>query len=309
MKKNFVLSLTFFSLALLTFFAACSGKESPKENKTETVIETPMPGPAWPALALLKTGEHPLWFELGPDGPSHIESPAAASLTPFSPWPQGRNVTGMQVWDNFIVMAVNRFGFLVLGAASEPKEAVLYQAADSALWDSYTTESFFVWDDKPAVLIYRNDFFSGLSAPPPASQVYVLSKTSPVPLAATVPALSMLLPSREAEVLRRRNDGFWYYRVKEKTKAQNDTFYYRTGDLSTDGTRISVTDWRNSDQREANPSGADDGNIYFSLPVLPDGFIYSGVSRLGGVLAASWEEQLDAGIGAAGFMVMALDAH
>ena len=42
----------------------------------------------------------------------------------------------------------------------------------------------------------------------------------------------------------------------------------------------------------------------FSLPPLPEGFIYTGIAVLGKVIAASWEEQQEAGIGAAGFMVI-----
>jgi len=49
------------------------------------------------------------------------------------------------------------------------------------------------------------------------------------------------------------------------------------------------------DEREANP---------FSLSALPEGFVYTGVAVLGNVLIASWEEQQEAGVGAAGFMVV-----
>jgi len=45
----------------------------------------------------------------------------------------------------------------------------------------------------------------------------------------------------------------------------------------------------------------------FSLSALPDGFVYTGAALLGKVIVASWEEQLEAGIGAAGFMLMALE--
>jgi hypothetical protein len=43
----------------------------------------------------------------------------------------------------------------------------------------------------------------------------------------------------------------------------------------------------------------------FSLPALPQGFVYTGVGPAGGsALIASWEEQQDLGIGAAGFMLI-----
>ena len=44
----------------------------------------------------------------------------------------------------------------------------------------------------------------------------------------------------------------------------------------------------------------------FSLPALPAGFAYTGIALLGNVLAAVWEEQQEAGIGAAGFMLVKL---
>jgi hypothetical protein len=215
----------------------------------------------------------------------------------------------MKVWDTFIVMVVNRDGFLVLGAGLEETDMLLYRVADSVLWDPYTIESFFLWEDKPSVLLYRNDFFSEPSAPPPVSPVYALSESSSVPLPVSIPALESFLPPWEVEVLRRGLDGFWYYRVKEKGRAQNETAFFRTADLTEEGIRVSVGEWRNSEPRDSSSpdEGVDLGP--YPLPALPEGFVYSGLAILGNVLAASWEEQLDAGIGAAGFMVMALGAN
>jgi len=379
-------------LALL-LVAACSGKQAVQSGEAgakPAAQEQINPGPAWPAVALLQTGDNPLWFELRPAGPSLIDSPAAASLTPFTPWPYARFVSGMMVWDGFLVMAINRDGFLVLGSTDDSAAAMLYRAPAGGLWDSYTAESLFLWKDKPAVLLYRNDFFAEPAAPSPKPQVYTLDSSSPVPLGAAVPALESF-PSDgpwEAETVQRGPDGFWYYRMKEKGLAQNETAYFRTANLGEIGTKISVGEWRNSDLpegpekappvlltvlRNAQPEldhvqggagrffviravstdfeGArffgsvkvsaltetensqllygycrqtpeplalailgDGRGLYsfgpvgklesFSLPALPDGFAYTGVALLGDVLAASWEEQQEAGIGAAGFMVM-----
>jgi len=43
-----------------------------------------------------------------------------------------------------------------------------------------------------------------------------------------------------------------------------------------------------------------------SLPALPEGFIYTGIAMISGVIFASWEEQEDYSIGAAGFMVISI---
>jgi hypothetical protein len=45
----------------------------------------------------------------------------------------------------------------------------------------------------------------------------------------------------------------------------------------------------------------------FSLPALPDGCLYTGIALVENAIVASWEEQREAGIGAAGFMVMGHD--
>lgn len=402
-------SAFFFLLAFwgLFFGSACSEKEEANTPEVPRAREAEHKGPAWPALALLKTGENPLWFELGPDGPALIESPASASLAPYVPWPRARFVTGMRLWRDFLVMAVNRYGFLALGAeakvsgadAAGPETAgtVLYQSADRARWDPYTTESLFSWEGRPAALLYRNDFFSEPSALPSRPQVFVLDESSAVPLPASVPALENFPPggSWETEEVRRGGDGFWYYRMKEKGRTQNETSYFRAGSLTEEGEKISAAEWRNSGNpegpektpprvavlleaaaelrrgsvpvarllspdfegqrlftaagtpgpasvtsstdenaavlyaysRETPPplavavfpdgaglfsrgtdtQGARSGAEPFSLPALPQGFVYSGIALLGNVLLASWEEQRDAAVGAAGFMVVNVD--
>ena len=304
-------------LLLIPFLAlACSAKGANIESNAETADDwQEYANLPWPALARLKTGENPIWFEFGQDGPNLIESASAASLTPYVPWPHAKYVTAMAVWNGFLVMAVNRDGFLVLvpsGALSqsETTELILYRSAEENLWDPYTAESFFIWEDKPAVLLYRNDFFGELTAPAPDPRVYTLDFSSPVPVGAYVPALE-IFPSNggswETELLRRGPDGLWYYRMKEKGQARNATAYFRTADLNVEGERISFGEWMNSDPQ--SPLAAygeapenDPGN--FSLPALDEGFVYTGAAVIGNVVVASWEEQQEAGVGAAGFMVV-----
>ena len=42
----------------------------------------------------------------------------------------------------------------------------------------------------------------------------------------------------------------------------------------------------------------------FSLPALPEGFVYTGIGMIANTVFASWEEQEGYSIGAAGFMVI-----
>jgi len=390
-----------FPLLLLIPFLAvgCNKKDNAGSGITEiSDEEQEYASLPWPALARLRAGENPIWFEFGQDGPCLIDSVAAASLAPYVPWPHARYATAMAVWNGFIVMAVNRDGFLIFGPAGESPDAtelLLCRSAADDLWDPYTTESFFFWEGMPAVLLYRNDFFGELTAPTPDPQVYTLDFFSPVPVGAFVPALE-IFPSGgswETELLRRGPDGLWYYRMKEKAQGRHTTAYFRTADLNVEGKKISLGEWMNSDRGEApeniprnlafllesvfkffpgtksqlkavspdfegqrvftigSTNGISDGisdgasaiaenttllyaycqnapeslalailpggtgftltgdereAVPFSLPVMPQGFVYTGVAVLGNVLIASWEEQREAGVGAAGFIVMAM---
>jgi len=381
-------------LALL-LAAACTGKDVARDGVHEDAHEGGTgpgpaareqinPGPAWPALTLLETGGNPLWFELSSGSPSLIDSPAQASLAPFAPWPNARYVAGMEVWNNYLVMAVNRVGFIILGPAAKDSNVIMYSAASGGLWEPYTTESFFIWEDKPSALLYRNDFFADLNAPSPRPQVYALDPSSPIPVGVHISALENFPPGRswETEAVRRASDGYWYYRMKEKGEAQNETAYFCTRDLKQNGDKISFGEWMNSNKPESpenapaylasvlnNASKMDPGEIAqvkvispdfdsprffgsagssagtenpallyafcresdslalailpggrglysagrdaeikpFSLPALPEGFVYTGAALIGSVLVVSWEEQQEAGIGAAGFLVVNTD--
>ena len=424
MRQKRALHLFIFRFAVVfvsVLFVSCFGEKpaSEKENfsgANSSVNKAALSpsGAMWYALALLDTGENPLWFEFGPSGPVLVESPQAASLVPYIPWPHARHAAGMLVWDDFLVFAINRYGFLAMelqgNASGKNTEALLYRVADSNYWDPYTVESFFIWKNKPAALLYRNDFFTEPVASSPRPQVYVLDKYSPVPMGTVIPALEVF-PSGEdweTELLRRGADGFWYYRMKEKGQEENGHAYFRAMDLEGKGEKVSSEEWRNSALPETpkdlqdpeNPldtgmpphlsavldnamlvlglkeiptlqlispdfegrkniksaaamghalgvalggnseaelsslmlgyssktdsvafailpdgrglysfgeytSGKKADAFFFSLPALPEGFVYTGVGLLGNILVASWEEQQEAGIGAAGIMVLA----
>ena len=266
----------FFPVAVQLFFAlvfntTCRGKDLSPASASGEIPGLEYSAPAWPVLALLKTGENPLWFELGAEGPRLIESPAAASLSPFAPWPNARYLTGILPADGILAMAVNRGGFLALGAVDPGKNpdaanAVLYQIPDEGLWDPYTTESFFIFKGNPSVLLYRNDFFIEPAVPPIEHQIYSLDPQSPVPLSVIVPALDFG-GGKEVELLRRGPDGFWYFRARSGPGALSDAFsdalsnafsgveYFRIRDLSInkdegEAEKVSVGDWRNSSRPE-----------------------------------------------------------
>jgi len=369
----------------LVLLAACSAAEP----RPEAAVPGPVPA-AWPALALVETGDVPLWFELAPGGPELIHSPESASLEPFVPWPHARFAVDMLAWEDTLVMAVNLDGFLVMGPAEvDPGSAhnanlLLRRVSSGGHWAPYTVGSLFFWRGTPAALLYRNDFFAELYPVSPQPQVFALDASSPVPLGAEIPALSGAPPdgSWEAESLRQGPSGYWYYRVRERGGQRNQTSYFRARSLEGEGERISLAQWRNSEiplgpQRippvlaamidgisSLNPGGGEGGpalrlqvvspefegprvfssappafdgeplprlygffregqkplallvfpdgrGLYsrgaearpFSLPPLPQGFVYTGIAAVGDSVVALWEEQDGAGIGAAGFML------
>jgi hypothetical protein len=242
--------LLVFLLAFLAAFltGACipsrSGGEAPP-------AQTGLPQSAWETLAVLETGEYPLWFEFAETGPALINSPGEASLSPYLPWPQARYAAGLLDWNGRLVLALNREGFLII-EAGEDGRAYLRRAAAPGLWGPYTAGKPFLWDGKPGVLLYRNDFFSETQAPPPNPRVFFLEEGRPEPYGVEPPALEVFPAASgwEVDSLAPGPDGFWYYRGKTPPDKQypgkTPGEYYRSPDLSLPGEKISLGLWRNS---------------------------------------------------------------
>jgi hypothetical protein len=158
-------------------------------------------------------------------------------------------------WDGRIVLAINREGFLIVEAENDGR-AYLRRVAAPGLWDLYTAGKPFIWDGKPGVLVYRNDFFSETSAPPPNPRVFFLEENGPEPYGVEVPALEIFsaaqgaAPGWEVDSLAPGPDGFWYYRgtppPDKQYPGKPPAEYYRSPDLSLPGEKISLGAWRNS---------------------------------------------------------------
>jgi hypothetical protein len=206
--------------ALFCLCAACSRPQAGPQAETET------PEPAYPApdklFAIVKPGDAPIWFELGAEGPVHIPSPEAAGRVPYQPWTAARFIAGMNLGSGRMVMAVNRYGFLVW--AAQNGEAALYRLPEPA-WDGLTVTALFryapgggdagndsgAWD---AALLYRDDVFSGAGGGPPGDRVRALPLGGFKAETLDIPAFS-LLPGSEGwdiESLRQGQDGAWYFR-------------------------------------------------------------------------------------------------
>jgi hypothetical protein len=203
-------------------------------------------------LAVLKTGGYPLWFEFAETGPALITSPAEASLSPYLPWPQARHATGLLDWNGRLVLAINREGFLIIETEADGQSCYLRRAASPGLWDPYTAGKPFVWNGRPGVLLYRNDFFSETQAPPPNPRLFFLDEGRAEPYGVDAAALEAFPAASgwEVDSLAPGPEGFWYYRATPPPDKQypgrTPDEYYRSPDLSLPGEKISLGLWQNS---------------------------------------------------------------
>jgi hypothetical protein len=271
MNKKACLLPALFSLPVLFVFAV-----SCKPRETEAAVPGPEAG--LHPTALLETGENPLWFELSAEGPRLIDAPGNASLVPFVPWTAARHITGiLPDKSGGLAMAVNRGGFLLTGTYV-PELTALY-SIEAPYWNDYTVISFFLFNEDPAVLLSRDDFFVEPSVPVPVSRVW-----SP----AGNPAKGRLVEIKagafadffpgdgwDIDALHPGNDGYWYYRAALKAGKMPRYHYFRTSSLAGKGEEIAVSRFRGAAGPEtpdaAPPPLADILRAVFSRAVSDTG--------------------------------------
>ncbi|MDR2484910.1 MAG: hypothetical protein LBD55_05905 [Treponema sp.] len=226
--------------------------QPPPQAATPEAISAPSLG--MPPLAIIKSGDNPLWFELGPEkagtqGPFLINNPDEASLIPFEPWPLARFITGMVIQEDRLIMGMNREGFLIAMPWKDGGIA-LYRITDAAYWGNYTIGSLFLFEGNPAALLYRNVFFVDPLADPPAPRFFTPDKGNIRPVGIGIPAFEAFHPSAgwDIEALRQGQDGYWYYRGTQRPSMESphNSVYFRTSDLSLPGEAVSVSAFRNS---------------------------------------------------------------
>jgi hypothetical protein len=313
------------------FFFSCEKGEVPLPDRERTEAAGSLPtSPPESLIAVLRPGENPLWFDIsgGPAGGMTagegataegeivlagrfplIDSPAGAALAPFTPWPLALHGAAMLAHGEIVYLALNRDSLLAF-FPMEGGDVGLCRFAGTDYWESYTVGNLFLYDDKPALFFYRDDIFTEPAASPPMPPVLALY---PGPLAgeSAIPVRGDLEPLEipaladvpfaegwEADILRPGTDGLWYYRGIRRRNGGRETRYFRSAALSHKGEEIGPGLYRNS-QKEETPEPAMSG-----LPSLPENFVYTHSVRLGDLIIASWEEQQDYNIGAAGFMVV-----
>jgi len=295
-KLRFSLCLCAFVRGLLVFLLCfvLSCKRSEPVQVTSLVTWSG----AYPA-AILQTGNNPLWFQLTEDGPVNIGAiEDAADVYAFTPWPYAPHVRFVTETNDGVVMLINRDGFFKL-VSGKGNELSMYRFSGGDLWKHYTAGGLINYKDNLTALIYLDERFLNPDAPFPAHRTWSFNMNSNIPFPLDIPAFDNF-PAGEGwniDSVRLADDGFYYYRAARRSGASPVVRMFRTKDLSNAGDEISIETFYSSSPKEIVFSNS-------SLPKLPEGFAYTGIGRVGNSIFASWEEQEDFSIGAAGFVVV-----
>jgi len=356
--------------------------------------------------AILQAGEYPLWFLITSGGPVHIETVEDALFSAaLIPWPFAPHIRFILARADDLFFAVNRSGLIRFSPEAQiaqeyGTEAVteIYYFFGGEYWGQYTVGGFFLFNEKPAALLYRDDRFLDSDIPPPKFRLWTYNPNSFELDVLGVPALDVFTPEDGWNIDTFRLNGVSrYFRAVKKNSAHPETrlevIMRRTKDLFETGEQISLGLFQNSARPEpvsAAPeplrdilamvfqenagrqagsltivspepefpalrcfagSSENDQELYgyflkslpefqtpylksqtpiliiidpqgnglyiqeetaainrFSLPPLPEGYVYTGIGLAGNTVIASWEEQEGYSIGASGFMALHLAA-
>jgi hypothetical protein len=259
-------------------------------------------------MAVLQAGDVPLWFQLTEDEPVLIEAIEDAVFSrALVPWPLALHVRFLQEKDGEVIMAVNRDGFMNFTYISEKqaeegksaREGVAMYRFPDKNFKQYSIGGFVFYKQSPVVLLYLDDRFLDPVITPPDSRTWSFDMTSNNPFPVKIPVLEHypVQEKWEVDTLRQGSDGFFYYRIVKKEGNMAVFHMLRTEDLDHAGKEISIEVFYSFAPRVSEISNP-------SLPLLPEGFSYTAIGRVGDNLIASWEEQEDYSIGAAGFVVI-----
>ena len=300
--------LFFVCFFLLLSCARSSGKSSKTENLPDIqsltlgqTNEPTQPRPSAKASAILQTGDQPLWFQLTEEGPVHITSiEDAINSAALIPWPLAHYVYFIHEGENEIILVINRGGFIRLAPNSGTTPGIaMYRFSGGDFWRQYTLGGFTYYQDKPAALLYLDDIFLDSNARLPSPRTWTFNMDSNTPFPLDIPAFQQF-PAEEGwdiDTLRPGSDGCWYYRAVKKRGPNPEIRMFCVSDLSQAGNTASLTAYQNSAPRKSKIS-------HTSLPPLPKGFTYTGIGRINESLLASWEDQEEYSIGAAGFVLI-----
>jgi hypothetical protein len=265
------------------------------------VQSMPVMQPMARPLAILQTGEYPLWFQLTNEGPVLLNTIEDAIFSvPLIPWPFALYISFFQERDDELIMVINRYGFMKLAPYKGFVEGIALYRFSNEIFRQYTIGGFVFYKENPTALLYLDERFLDTGNPLPHSRTWTFNMESNIPFPLEIPALE-IFPADEGwdiDTLRLGSDGYWYYRARKDSGPQPAIRILRTANLIEAGENTSLGAFQNS------APGEPVLHEKFPLPPLPDGYVYTGTGRTGDSLFAAWEEQDNFFIGAAGFMVM-----
>ena len=297
--KNICLCLIILFLLFMSSCTRSNGNEPMPVQEPSLVTWSG----AYPE-AILQTGEQPLWFQLTDDGPVLIDTIEDAALTnALIPWPYALHIRFLREIAGGAEMTVNRDGFLKVAVNRTEQSIALYRFFGGDYWKQYTVGGFIYFGTNPVALLYLDNRFIDTDAKPPVNRTWSYNMNSNTPYPEDISAFSSF-PAEEGwdiDTLRLAGDGFYYYRAAIRGGASPIVKMFRAASLSrteySASEEISIEKFFNSAPRQTEFSNP-------SLPPLPEGFVYTGIAKVGANLFASWEEQEDFSIGAAGFVVI-----
>jgi hypothetical protein len=284
--------------AVLSGICGCTRKEAPQvQNKTLR-----------PTL-MIQTGAAPLWVEFEGGTLRPIASPEAAALKPFDPWPLAEYAAGMVQWEDGLAVAVNRRGFWLVKEV-ENGLLELFFLPETEFAPLYTMLKAFTFQDRPAFLLYRDDFFVERDIPPPYSKVFAVKDDISGLEVVEIPAFSGF-PGAEGwdiEDFFADGDGALYFKAIQKAVGSVKIIYIRAETLYVNGEGITLDAYMRAAKMAAAERQDGASGLPAGLPPLPENFIYTTYSQVRGTGLAAWEERESWNIGAVGLLFLRLDS-
>jgi hypothetical protein len=169
----------------------------------------------------------------------------------------------------------------------------------------------FTFRGKPAFLLYRDDFFVEHDIPPPSSRVFTVKDDISGLELVEIPAFSGF-PGAEGwdiEDFFAGGDGSSYFKAVQKGAGVGKINYMKAEDLSIQGEEITFGGYMRAAMQASGGETEYDApgpatELPAGLPPLPENFVYTSHSRIGGVNAVAWEERENWNIGAAGIVFL-----
>jgi hypothetical protein len=224
---------------LIAIFFLCCAKKAPEENgESKNNIQSFLnekKTAAWknPDF-LVMPAEQPLWFQFSRGGGlKQIAFPVYSPNEDFAPWPSVPHLTGMIRCGEILAAAVNREGFYAIfpwDYEDKPLIAVKRITADSGEFTEAVSSAPFIFENNPVILLYNEDYFSGVTHPTPKKRLWSLVSGAEAAQNSTIPVFSAFPPEDGWEIKNFfvNNNALWYFSAIKQNNNMSAIHYYRT---------------------------------------------------------------------------------